>query len=422
MELKNHEAFPDSYWNDDDNGGNSLFRVSGKDEIRAEADTGNGAWDIEVPGFSGHAGRPFPLLLSAADRYIFMNPEFHIGRYDYHLPPEQIAQYPARDRDSSKLLLLDRKTDAVSHEKFQSILKFLKKGDCLIINNSRVFPARITGRKPTGGRIEFFLLHYPEKTDDSERARALALYRSSKSVKTGQIFDMGPGLKISTVKMASKGQVLLDLFHNGNLDDALRNAGRTPLPPYIKRRAEALDIERYQTVYASSTGSVAAPTAGLHFTKPLLDMVEALGVKTASVTLHVGYGTFAPVRCEDIRKHSIHSEWIEISDDSARIIRETQKRRGRLIAVGTTSVRTLEFVQQTCGEIRSFSGNCDLYIIPGYEFRVVKGMITNFHLPMSSLLLLVSAFAGRKRILSAYREAVKMKYRFYSYGDAMFII
>ncbi len=351
-----------------------------------------------------------------------MNRKYHISAYDYHLPPGQIAQYPARHRDASRLLVLDRKTGVVSHERFQGILKFLRKGDCLVINNSRVFPARITGRKPTGGKIEFFLLHYPEKTDDSGRARVLALYRSSKPVREGQIFDMGPDLKISAVKMEQNGQVLLDLFHNGSLDSALKNAGQMPLPPYIKRQAEALDIDRYQTVYASSTGSVAAPTAGLHFTDTLLAGAEKMGVKAASVTLHVGYGTFAPIRVTDIRNHEIHSEWVEIGEDAARVIRETQKSGGRLIAVGTTSVRTLEFVRQTCGKIKRFAGSCDLYIIPGYQFRAVDGMITNFHLPRSSLLLLVSAFAGRKHVLSAYREAVERKYRFYSYGDAMFII
>ncbi len=350
-----------------------------------------------------------------------MNDEFHISSYDYLLPQEHIAQYPVENRDQSRLMILDRNRGTIRHERFSRILKFLKKGDCLVTNNSRVFPARIRCRKPTGGRVEFFLLHYPEETDPGH-ARVQALYRSSKPVKTGQIFAPAQCLEISPIEIRQNGQLLLQLAYEGSLERALKEAGEMPLPPYIRRPSESSDIERYQTVYASSTGSVAAPTAGLHFTRALLDEVGKTGIQTTSITLHVGYGTFAPIRGEDIRKHKIHSEWVEIEEEAAQTIRKTGEKGGRIIAVGTTSVRTLEFVYKTCGGIQKFCGSCDLYIMPGHEFQAVDAMVTNFHLPRSSLLVLVCAFAGRQAILEAYGEAIRNGYRFYSYGDAMFII
>ncbi len=351
-----------------------------------------------------------------------MSHDFHISKYDYHLPLEQIAQYPVEDRDASRLLVLDRKTGTVSHERFSSILQFLSQGDCLVINNSKVFPARIKGRKATGGKIEFFLLHYPKVTGQRGRAKALSLYKSSKPVKAGQVFDICPGLEIKVSETLGNGHLLLDLSYKASIDEALKKAGKMPLPPYIKREPDTLDTERYQTVYASSTGSVAAPTAGLHFTKGLMEKAKRIGIRVASITLHVGYGTFAPIRGEDIRDHKIHSEWVEIDEEAAAAIQETRDAGRRVVAVGTTSVRSLEFVRQRCGKIKKFSGECDLYIVPGHRFLATDALITNFHLPRSSLLVLVCAFAGRKRILSAYREAVKKGYRFYSYGDAMLII
>ncbi len=350
-----------------------------------------------------------------------MSGRFRISSYDYPLPKDQIAQFPAQNRDESRLMVLSRKNKAVFHERFPAILNFLQKGDCLVINNSRVFPARINCRKQTGGKIEFFLLHYPEATGPGT-ARVQALYRSSKPIKQGQIFSPGAHLTISSLEIKQNGQVLLNLSYDGSLKRALEKTGQMPLPPYIRRPVQNSDIERYQTVYASATGSVAAPTAGLHFTKALLERAEKKGIRLASVTLHVGYGTFAPIRAEDIREHKIHSEWVEISHEAAQVIEKTRQKGGRVIAVGTTSVRTLEYVSKIHGSIREFSGHCDLYIMPGHKFQAVDAMITNFHLPRSSLLVLVCAFAGRKLILEAYMEAVKKGYRFYSYGDAMFIV
>ncbi len=350
-----------------------------------------------------------------------MSSEFLISSYDYHLPPEHIAQYPTEDRAASRLLVLDRQTDSISHRKFSEIIGLLREKDCLVINNSKVFPARITGRKPTGGKIEFFLLHYPQETGMNGHARALAMCRSSKPVRPGNAIRISRDLEIIPCEVKENGHVLIDIYYSGNLDNILNNTGRIPLPPYIKRDAIDSDRKRYQTIYASATGSVAAPTAGLHFTRDLLQKAGDAGIRVASVTLHVGYGTFAPIRSNDIREHRIHSEWVEISQETARTIQATMAEGGRVVAVGTTSVRSLEFTWQKNGRIEAFAGECDLYIVPGHRFNVVGAMITNFHLPRSSLLVLVSAFAGRKRILSAYKEAISKGYRFYSYGDAMLI-
>ncbi len=349
-----------------------------------------------------------------------MTNEFHLSNYDYRLPPEQIAQYPVEVRDASRLMVLDRETGSLTHTRFSEIWRFLREGDCLVLNNSKVFPARINGRKPTGGKVELFLLHYPEKMEEGH-SRVLALYRSSKPVRTGAMMAFGPHLRICPLENQGDGQLLLDLFYDKDLDTVLQEAGQMPLPPYIRRKSETSDTKRYQTVYASTTGSVAAPTAGLHFTESLLSKIKQIGVDMATITLHVGYGTFAPVRCHDIRQHKIHSEWVEVKKDAAKTLLKTKNRGGRIIAVGTTSVRTLEFVHKTFGCIRQYTGPCDLYILPGYRFRLVDAIVTNFHLPKSSLLILVCAFAGRKRILSAYRQAIEKGYRFYSYGDAMLI-
>jgi len=350
-----------------------------------------------------------------------MTGNFRLDSYDYHLPAEQVAQFPEEQRDSSRLLVLERESHSIIHDTFSSILKYLNKDDCLVLNNSKVFPARLLGRKSSGGKVEIFLLHYPEKTDTPGLARGLALYRSSKPLKTGQAIYIGQELKLTILGRKENGQVELELTYSGSLQDALEKAGKMPLPPYIKREADSSDVTRYQTVYAASTGSVAAPTAGLHFTRKLLEKIRAKGVHIAYLTLHVGYGTFAPIRTNDIRDHKIHSEWVEINAASAETIKLARRGGGRIIAVGTTSVRTLEYVAHKRGDIMQFSGNCDLYIMPGHRFRAIDAMITNFHLPRSSLLVLVSAFAGRQTILATYREAIEKGYRFYSYGDAMLI-
>jgi len=346
--------------------------------------------------------------------------EYLLRHYDYLLPASLIAQKPAEDRASSRLMMLDRTDGSLVHHSFRDFVGFLEPGDLLVLNDSRVFPARLTGTKETGGRAECFLLHFPEETGPGV-ARARALFRSSKPFRKGMRIVCGRSLEISVVGVPADGQAQVELSFSGALSSVLESFGSVPLPPYIRRTAGPSDRERYQTVYAGEAGSVAAPTAGLHFTEEVLDAIRAKGVGIARVTLHVGYGTFAPIRSDDIRDHGIHAEWLRLSEETARAVRDTKGRGGRVVAVGTTAVRALEAAAAAGGEVRPFEGLCDLYIFPGYRFRVVDAMVTNFHLPCSSLLVLVSAFAGRERILAAYAEAVKMGYRFYSYGDAMFI-
>ncbi|MEA1866501.1 MAG: tRNA preQ1(34) S-adenosylmethionine ribosyltransferase-isomerase QueA [Thermodesulfobacteriota bacterium] len=347
--------------------------------------------------------------------------DFSLVEYDYYLPPHLIAQYPLDNRSSSRLMVLDRNTGKVSHRTFRDLLDYMEPGDCLVLNDSKVFPARLNCIKSTGGKIEFFLLHFPRESGNGV-ALARALCRSSKPVRPGQKIRCKGSLKIEVMEVSSAGQVDIKLVYQGELLSALKSCGDIPLPPYIKRSPVPSDVEKYQTIYAKEIGSVAAPTAGFHFTEEQLLLTEKKNINIAWITLHVGYGTFAPVRKSDIREHSIHHEWISVPESTVKKIISTRRTGGRVIAVGTTTVRALEATVNGTGEINTFQGLCDLYILPGRPFQIVDCLITNFHLPNSSLLILVSAFAGRGWILSAYKKAINAEYRFFSYGDAMLII
>ncbi|MEZ0328004.1 MAG: tRNA preQ1(34) S-adenosylmethionine ribosyltransferase-isomerase QueA [Dissulfuribacterales bacterium] len=357
-----------------------------------------------------------------------MDQQYNLNAYTFHLPESSIARYPVPERSTSRLLALNRRMGDIAHRSFSNILEYLEPEDCLIINDSRVFPARIRTKKPTGGRVEFLLLHFPLVTDHGG-AVVTALCRSSKPLKSGQTLELGSDLTIQVVESLENGQIRLKLHFDGELEPILERHGEIPLPPYIDRPATDEDKKTYQTVYAQRTGSVAAPTAGLHFDEAVLTNIQERGVAIGHVTLHVGYGTFAPIKTQDIRNHKIHSEWISVPPETQKLIRDTKRRGGRVIAVGTTSVRTLEFWAQHTNIFAfqenspsAFEAMCDLYILPGFQFQVVNAMLTNFHLPGSSLLVLVSAFAGKELIMKAYKEAMEQGYRFYSYGDAMLIL
>lgn len=359
-----------------------------------------------------------------------------LASYDYPLPENQIAQHPAEQRDQSRLLVLDCVENTREHTHFETVLDLLKPGDLLVVNNTKVFPARLSGRKETGGKVEMLLLHFPvfdeqqgEGEDKRRRATALTLIKSSKRPKSGSILHFADTLQARVDTLRPDGKVDVTLFHpaHTSLEQLLEQHGKIPLPPYIKRPqgSTAQDAQRYQTKYARHLGSVAAPTAGLHLSDPLLEKIKRRGIKLAEVTLHVGYGTFAPVRSEDIREHLIHEEFIRIRPEAAEAINSAKKNGGRIWAVGTTTARTLEFAAEhadNAGQILPTEALCGLYIYPGYRFKLVNNLITNFHLPKSSLLFLVSALAGKKHIMEAYGEAVEQGYRFFSYGDAMAII
>lgn len=354
--------------------------------------------------------------------------------YDYDLPPERIAQFPAPQRDHSRLLVLDTGANELVHHQFADIIDYLRAEDLLVINTTKVFPARLLGHKQTGGKVELFLLAFPRLATCSnlpapwQEATVSALIKSSKRPKPGALLHFSKDLKARVESFSEDGKVQVTLQYNqqhGHSLEALLEAhGQMPLPPYISRPHgnSSEDLHRYQTRYARHTGSVAAPTAGLHFSDELLAKIAAKGVDIANIVLHVGYGTFAPVRTEDIRDHVIHREVVEISAATAEKINQVKATGGRIWAVGTTTVRTLEFAADEQGHMQPLTGECDLFIYPGFQFRVVDNMITNFHLPKSSLLFLVSALAGRQKILNAYQEAVAGAYRFFSYGDAMAII
>ena len=347
--------------------------------------------------------------------------DFGLVEYDYHLPPHLIAQYPLGDRSSSRLMVLDRDTGKISHRIFRDLLDYINPEDCIVLNDSKVFPARLNCIKSTGGKVEFFLLHFPRENGNG-MAFAKALCRSSKPVRQGQKIRCKGPLEIEVLEVSSAGQVDVKLMYRDELLLALESCGDIPLPPYIRRSPIPSDVEQYQTVYAREIGSVAAPTAGFHFTEEQLLLAKEKNINIAWITLHVGYGTFAPVRTSDICKHRIHHEWISVPESTVKKIISTRKTGGRVIAIGTTTVRALEATVNGTGEISAFQGLCDLYILPGRRFQVVDCLITNFHQPKSSLLILVSAFAGRDRILSAYKKALNAGYRFFSYGDAMFIM
>ena len=333
----------------------------------------------------------------------------------YDLPPELIAQHPLKDRAGSRLLVLDKETGKIEHKNFRNIIEYLNPGDCLVMNNTRVIPARLYGvKEDTGGKIEFLLL----KRIDLNTWNVIL--KPGKRARTGARFVFGDGLlKAEVIEVRPDGNRILRFEYDGVWEELLDKLGEMPLPPYIKEKLE--DKERYQTVYSKIEGSAAAPTAGLHFTNELLEDIKDKGVKTAYLTLHVGLGTFRPVSVENVEEHVMHTEHYEVSQEAADIINETRKSGGRIIAVGTTSVRTLETVAEDNGTMKAEIGDTSIFIYPGYKFKVTDSIITNFHLPESTLLMLVSAFAGKENIFEAYEQAVKEKYRFFSFGDAMLL-
>ena len=332
----------------------------------------------------------------------------------YDLPEELIAQTPLLQRDSSRLLVLDRESGQTIHRHFYDILDYLQPGDCLVMNNSRVLPARLLGHRPTGGAVEVLLLR------DMGEKRWECLVKPGKKMQVGQVVSFGNGELTATVTAVQEdGNRVVEFHYEGIFLEVLERLGKMPLPPYI--RAELQDQERYQTVYSKETGSAAAPTAGLHFTNELLDKIRAKGVNTAFVTLHVGLGTFRPVKAEDITDHHMHAELCMISAETAELLNSTKQAGGRIICVGTTSCRTLESLVNEDGSFSAKSKWTEIFIFPGYTFKAMDGLITNFHLPESTLVMLVSAFAGREHVLAAYEEAVKERYRFFSFGDAMYI-
>ena len=334
--------------------------------------------------------------------------------FDFDLPEELIAQTPLEKRDTSRLLTLNKVTGETAHHHFYDLPSFLRPGDCLVLNNSRVLPARLIGHRPSGGACEVLLL-----VDRGENLWE-CLVRPGRKLKTGAEVIFGEGqLKATVEGEIEDGKRLVRFRYEGIFLEILEQLGKMPLPPYIK--AELQDNERYQTVYSKVNGSAAAPTAGLHFTPDLLKQIEEMGVKICYVTLHVGLGTFRPVKAEDITEHEMHSEFCMISQETADVINETKRNGGRVICVGTTSCRTVESFADEDGTMRERSGWTNIFIFPGYKFKVLDALVTNFHLPQSTLIMLVSALAGREQVLAAYREAVENRYRFFSFGDAMFI-
>lgn len=338
-----------------------------------------------------------------------------VNLFDFHLPEEQIAQVPLLDRTSSKLMVVNRETGALRHEKFHDIVSYFNAGDTLVINDTKVLPARLFGvNEETGGKIELLLLK--QTSDDVWETLA----KPAKRVKPGTVLSFGDGLlRAECVEALDDGGRILKFSYTGIFYEVLDQLGTMPLPPYIHEQLE--DQDRYQTVYARERGSAAAPTAGLHFTPELLQALTDKGVQLAPLTLHVGLGTFRPVSVDDVDSHKMHSEYYELPESSAKILRETRKNGGRIIAVGTTSTRTLETVIRDHGDFVEASGWTDIFIYPGQEIKGIDGLITNFHLPKSTLIMLVSALSTREHILHAYEEAVAQNYRFFSFGDAMFL-
>ena len=332
----------------------------------------------------------------------------------YDLPEELIAQTPLQQRDSSRLMLLDRATGEVRHSQFYTIIDYLRPGDCLVMNDSRVLPARLLGHRPTGGAVEVLLLR------DLGDKKWECLAKPGRKMQPGQQVIFGNGELTATVtEILEDGNRVVEFAYEGIFLEVLERLGKMPLPPYI--RAELQDQERYQTVYSREVGSAAAPTAGLHFTNELLDKIRSKGVKTAFVTLHVGLGTFRPVKVDDVTNHHMHSELCMMNKETAKLLNETKANGGRIICVGTTSCRTLESLVNDDGSFEAKSRWTDIFIYPGYTFKAMEGLITNFHLPESTLVMLVSAYAGKEAVMNAYEQAVKEKYRFFSFGDAMYI-
>ena len=333
----------------------------------------------------------------------------------YDLPEELIAQTPLEDRDTSRLLVMDKATGEVTHRHFYDIIEYLQPGDCLVMNDSRVLPARLLGHRPTGGAVEILLLR------DLGDKKWECLAKPGRKLQPGQKVIFGNGELTATITdVLDDGNRVVEFHFDGIFLEVLERLGKIPLPPYIK--AELQDQERYQTVYSREVGSAAAPTAGLHFTAELLEKIRAKGIQTAFVTLHVGLGTFRPVKAENVLDHHMHSELCMMSEETAATLNKTRKQGGRIICVGTTSCRTLESLVKEDGTFEAGSKWTDIFIYPGYTFKAMNGLITNFHLPESTLVMLVSAFAGRENVLSAYDQAVKERYRFFSFGDAMAIL
>lgn len=338
-----------------------------------------------------------------------------VSDFYFELPEELIAQYPLEKRDSSRLMVLDKKTGEIEHRKFHDILEYLNEGDTLVLNNTRVLPARLIGEKEeTGGKIEFLLL----KRIEGDKWECLA--KPGRKAKIGTVFTFGEGkLKAIVREIGEEGNRIIEFMYDGIFEQVLDELGQMPLPPYIHEKLE--DKERYQTVYSKEKGSAAAPTAGLHFTEELLKEIKDKGVNIAYLTLHVGLGTFRPVKVDDVNNHVMHSEYYHLDKENAELINKTKEAGNRVIAVGTTSSRTLETIGDENGRVREQSGWTDIFIYPGYKFKIVDNLITNFHLPESTLIMLVSALAGQDNIMNAYNTAVKEKYRFFSFGDSMFI-
>lgn len=344
-----------------------------------------------------------------------------ISDFDYELPEELIAQYPSQKRDEARLLVVDRESGSIYHERFYDIIDYLQPGDCLVMNDSKVLPARIFGvKKDTGAKAEVLLIK--RKAGDLWEA----MVKPGRKLKPGTsiIFSDEPGKRFAAdvQEFSEDGTRILKFIYDGDFHERLEENGCVPLPPYIDRPFEELDRQMYQTVYCREEGSVAAPTAGLHFTEELLKKVEKKGVRLAYVTLHVGIGTFRPVKCDAIEDHHMHFEEYEISAENAEIINDTKASGGRIISVGTTSTRTMESAADENGILTPGQGSTDIFIYPGYKFKIVDCLITNFHLPKSTLLMLISALYDREKMLEIYSEAVKEKYRFFSYGDAMIIV
>ena len=335
--------------------------------------------------------------------------------FDFELPEELIAQTPIKNRDQSRMLVLDKKTGEIEHKHFNNILDYLNENDVLVLNDTKVMPARLYGQKEeTNALIEILLLK--EKTNNTWEC----LVKPAKRVKIGTVVNFGDGiLKAKCIEIKDEGIRVFKLIYDGILYEILDKLGEMPLPPYIHEKLE--DKDRYQTVYAKNIGSAAAPTAGLHFTKELLEKVKEKGITVLYITLHVGLGTFRPVNVEDVTKHKMHSEFYMMSKETAEILNKAKKNNQRIISVGTTTTRTLETIMNIYDEFRECSGWTSIFIYPGYEFKAIDSLITNFHLPKSTLLMLVSALAGKDKIMKAYHEAVKEKYRFFSFGDSMFI-
>ena len=340
----------------------------------------------------------------------------NIEEFDYDLPESLIAQTPLKHRDQSRLLVMGRESGKTTHQHFADVIDYFKEGDTLVLNDTRVMPARLFGiKEETGAKVEMLMLTHLEDNDWE------VLLKPAKRIKVGQRLSFGDGKIVAEcIEELDQGGRIMRLHYEGILQERLDELGEMPLPPYIKERLD--DPDRYQTVYAKESGSAAAPTAGLHFTDELLEAIRAKGIRIVFITLHVGLGTFRPVSVENIDDHEMHSEYYQISEDTAQLLNETRREGGRIISVGTTTTRTLETVRSQHDQFVATSGWTDIFIYPGYEFKAIDGLITNFHLPKSTLVMLVSAFSTRENVLNAYREAVERQYRFFSFGDAMLII